>query len=272
MSRVAAPALAKPVSRCPKPEQERDVRVVQTALGPSRPLVRRQVGDFEHRINSEAECPERIDVIGHRPVVRPRRSCAGDGIERDCHRGQVAIDSTVRELAALVVAPARVPWLAEGGMGHHDHDPGVRPQDPVKRGRHELEVGNVGDAQQEDRGIEADGPKGRDEVESAGIADHEASRPRPALPGSLDERRACVDAGVAGTSLEDERGENTLAGTDIKKILPGSWVKELQSSRDRQALVVEAPALADPAVVPERDVIPARISSRRSPSGTTLVP
>jgi len=254
-------------------EEQRDVRIVDPSLlRTSRPILWRKVRDLEHRVDAEPERSQRIDVVGDRSVVRPGRPSAWHRIEWHRHRAQVAIDPAIRELASLVVAPARVARLAEGRVGHDDHDPGARSKDPVKGRCDQLEIRYVGDAQEEDRGVEASRRETTDEVQPSGIADQEAGRSSSALLGALDEAPTRVDPGVAGTSLEDERGEDALPRADIEDLLTGPWRKEFQGSRDRQSLVVGAPALADPAVVPARDVIPTRISPRRSPSGTTLVP
>jgi hypothetical protein len=165
-----------------------------------------------------------------------------------------------------------VAGLAKGRVGHHDHDAGDRPKHPGEGGRNELEVRDVSDAQQEDRGIEARRLKGRDEVEPAGIADEEAGISRPTLPGSPNQGGTTVDPGVVGASLLDKRRKDPLARAHVEDRFSSSQAEERERHRDRQALVVAAPALADPAVVPARDMIPTRISSRRSPSGTLLVP
>lgn len=273
MSNIGMPPLPEPsVSRRTKPEQERNVRVVHAVAVASWPLGWREVRYLEHRVDTEPEGSEGVDVIGDRSVVRPGRPGAGHGIERHGHGHEVAVDPAVRKLATLVIAPARVPRLAEGGVGHDDDDPSRWPEGPVERCRDQVEVRDVRDAQEKDRSVEACRPKRGDEVKPPGIADQEASHPRSPLPGSLDESRAYVDAGVLSTWPEDQRGKDALARADIEDVIAGSWREEIERRRDCEALVVGTPALADPAVVPARDVIPAGISPRRSPSGTTLVP
>ena len=61
------------------------------------------------------------------------------------------------------------------------------------------------------------------------------------------------------------RGEHALPRTEVEDLLAPFRAQEVKHGRDGRGLVVTAPALADPAVVPGGDRFPAASSGASTP-------
>jgi hypothetical protein len=66
-----------------------------------------------------------------------------------------------------------------------------------------------------------------------------------------------VDACVQGTARLDVRSEHPLPGADVEDPFAAGRLQQIKYGRDGQPLVICAALIADPAVIPGGDALPA---------------
>ena len=76
----------------------------------------------------------------------------------------------------------------------------------------------------------------------------------------VDELGTGVDARVARPRRRHSRRQHALARADLEDRFAGPQVEQVERRGDDQRLVIAAALVADPAVVPGRDAVPARVA------------
>ena len=92
------------------------------------------------------------------------------------------------------------------------------------------------------------------------IADGEASEVAVPPARSCDQPGTEIDAGVLSSALHNVRSEHSLARTDVENPLLGLRFEQVEDRRNGEGAMVLTTAIANPAVVPTGDSIPARAS------------
>ena len=167
------------------------------------------------------------------------------------------------ELPSLVGAPPRVARLPEGRVRHQQHHPRFRLERPLDRCDDLLERVHVLDREQERGGVVSRRLESGHRSQTARVADEEARLAQSAVASFRrgDQLRRRVHHGHSRSSIDESRSEHPLPATDVENRLARPWLKQVHDRRNRQLAVIGRPAVTDPAVVPGRHALPARLAS-----------